>query len=143
MTPDQVSAVVHSNAMFPHGGPSANGFALVCSADAVAGCKHAAGRRTWIGQAPFSDEERDEVAALLEHAQFEVPFAELEAVEVHRAHEVRPGEIVVRTRSGEHKIGLAGKLARITGGGPDPDEVQDAVARMIEDCAPGKVHDVR
>lgn len=143
MTPDQVTAVVHSNAMFPHGGPSANGFAFVCSADAVAGCKLAAGRHTWIGQAPFSDEERGEVAALLEHCQFEVPFAELESVEVHRAHEVRPGEIVVRAPSGEHKIGLAGKLARITGGGPDPDEVQDAVARMIEDHAPGKVHEVR
>ena len=143
MTPDQVTAVVHSNAMFPHGGPSANGFAFVCSADAVAGCKLAAGRHTWIGQAPFSDEERSEVGTLLEHCQFEVPFAELQSVEVHRAHEVRSGQIIVRTRSAEHKIGFAGKLARVTGGGPDPDEVQDAVARMIVEHAPGKVDVVR
>lgn len=139
MEPDQVTAVVHSNAMFPRGGPTQNGFAFVCSADAVAGCKKAAGRTSWIGQAPFSEQERDEVATLLEHCQFEVPFAELQSVEVHRAHKVRPGQIIVRTRSAEHKIGFAGKLARATGGGPDPDEVQDAIARMIEEHAPGKV----
>lgn len=139
MNPDHVTDVVHSNAMFPYGGPSQNGFAFLCTDDALAGCKKAAGRQSLIAHAPFSDDERSEVAALLEHCQFEVPFSDLAAVEIHRAHEVRPGSIIVRSRSGEHKIGFAGKLARLTGGGPDPDAVQDAVAQMVEARAPGKV----
>jgi len=79
------------------------------------------------------------VAMLLQHCQFEVPFAALLGVEMHRANRLRPGQIIVRSGSAEHKIGLAGRLARVTGGGPDPDEVQDAIAQMIEQHAPGKV----
>jgi len=140
MEPDEVTDVVHSNVMFPRGGPTQNGFAFVCSDEALAGCKKAAGRESLVEHAPLSDEAHSQVSALLEHCLFEVPFSELQSVEMQRAHKLRPGEIIVRTRSAEHKIGLAGKLARVTGGGPDPDEVQDAIAQMIERHAPGTVH---
>jgi hypothetical protein len=139
MQADQVTDVVHSNAMFPTGGPTQNGFAILCSDEAVAGCKKPAGRQSSIEHAPLSDEARADVTSLLEHSQFEVPFGELRSVVVQRAHELRPGAIIIRTATAEHKIGFAGKLARITGGGPDPDEVQDAIATMIERHAPGKV----
>ncbi len=138
--PDQVTGVVHSNAMFPYGGPTQNGFAFVCSDEAVAGCKQGAGRQSLVEQAPLSDYARGQVSSLLEHRQFELRFTEVESVEIHRAHKVRPGAIIVRTTTGEHKIGLPGALARVTGGGPDPDEVQDAVARMFEQHRPGTVH---
>jgi len=139
MEPDQVTDVVHSNVMFPYGGPTQNGFAFLFSDEAVAGCKKMAGRETWVAHTPLSDEGRTQVSLLLEHCQFEVPFSELQLVEMRRAHKLRPGDIIVRTGSAEHKIGLTGKFARLAGGGPDPDEVQDAVAQMIEKHAPGKV----
>lgn len=137
MEPDQVTDVVHSNAMFPYGGPTQNGFALLCSDKALAGCKKAAGRQSLVAHTPISAEGRVTISTLLEHCQFEVPFSELESVTMHRPHKLRPGSIIIRTASAEYKIGLAGKLARIAGGGPDPDEIQDTIAQMIEQHALG------
>lgn len=132
VTIDDIQLLIHSGALFDG---VTKGFGLIFTDDRIIGSKRFTEQH--LVETPPLDPPTQKLAAkLLEDPTFDVPFSELQSVEVKSPSKFRPGAFVFHTPSGARTVKIGGTfMSKFTG----VELIGDLVADVIERFAPGKL----